>query len=79
MKKRTQIYLTQDEYDALSEMSSETGRTHSDLIREAIDMYVSERRDANREQLLDAGLSLWRDREDLPDFNDLRREWDRSQ
>ena len=34
---RTQIYLTDDEEKALSERAKKTGRSKSDLIREAID------------------------------------------
>jgi len=34
---RTQIYLTDEEDKALSERSNKTGRSKSDLIREAID------------------------------------------
>lgn len=77
---RTQIYLTPRERKALGTLAARTGRTRSDLIREALDRFLEERgADAlsDRTALLHQGKGLWADRTDLPDFVALRREWDR--
>lgn len=76
---RTQIYLTPEERDGLGHLAARTGRTRSDLVREALDRFLREEsgRTVERSELLRHGRGLWRDRKDLPDFEGLRREWDR--
>lgn len=74
---RTQIYLTQTERDGLEAVARATGRTHSDLIREALDQWLAADRAQRREAILDSAFGMWRDRDDLPDFEELRRSWDR--
>ena len=76
--RRTQIYLTAEEQDALAALARRSGRTRSDLIREAIDAYVHEVAGTPRAEKLAAGKGLWATRRDLPDFAALRLEWDRS-
>lgn len=76
--RRTQIYLTAEEQDALGALARRSGRTRSDLIREAIDAYVHEAVGTSRVEKLAAGQGLWAARRDLPDFAALRLEWDRS-
>lgn len=62
--KRTQIYLTDEADTALAELSAKTGRTKSQLIREAIDATYLRR--AGRDELrraLAASAGAWRGRE----------------
>jgi len=75
---RTQIYLTDAERDALAAVARETGRTQSDLIREAVDRFLEGTRRADRQGVLQRAAGLWADRPDLPDFQALRRELDRT-
>lgn len=72
---RTQIYLTVIERRALAELSRRTGRTRSDLIREAVDKALKGA--GPQLALLRRGRGLWADREDLPEFMAIRREMDR--
>lgn len=76
---RTQIYLTQHERESLVLLAKELGQHQSALIREAIDQYIAKKLLENRkkQQALSVAAGLWADREDLPDFNRLRKEFDR--
>lgn len=74
---RTQIYLTRREKVALEAMARETGKTQSELIRQAIDAMLESPPVEARRALLAVGRGLWSDRTDLPDFGALRRELDR--
>jgi len=75
---RTQIYLTERERAALRRMAEESGRTQSELIREAVDRFITASRGGDRLALLREARGMWRDRGDLPDFESLRREMDRT-
>lgn len=67
---RVQAVLTQEQYEALQQLSESTGKPLSELIREAIEKtYLEqqdrERREAALERLLslDAPVSEWTDME----------------
>lgn len=74
---RTQIYLTEEQQRTLRELARRTGRKQSELIREAIDQYVTRGASVNYADLVQHGAGLWRDRADLPDFAQVRGEFDR--
>jgi hypothetical protein len=74
---RTQIYLTESQQKSLRAMAGRTGRKQSELIRDAIDEYVSQASTLDFRTLINKGVGLWQDRGDLPDFQALRREADR--
>ncbi len=74
---RTQIYLTEQERDALGQLAADTGRPQSELIRDAVDRFISLSSKAHREAVLERTAGLWKDRAGLPDFAALRRQWDR--
>jgi hypothetical protein len=74
---RTQIYLTEEERTALSVLSTATGKAKSELIRDAVDNMVGQFSKVRRNAVLDNAAGLWKDRDDLPDFDALRTQWDR--
>jgi hypothetical protein len=74
---RTQIYLSAVQQKALKALAAKTGRTQSELIRDAIDRFVGQRKASERGPVVRRSAGLWKDRTDLPDFAALRREADR--
>ncbi len=78
---RVQIYLTSVEKQKLRALAHETGHSQSELIREAIDRFIeiSLMQKKNKLSAIQAAKGLWQDRTDLPDFIELRKEFDRYQ
>ena len=74
---RTQIYLTERQREALAAIAGHAGRRQSELIREAVDRYIEQRSGQHREALLREAAGVWRTRSDLPDYDEMRAEWDR--
>lgn len=74
---RTEINLTEQERNALQETSRQTGKTEDELIHEAIDKYFARFQKGGRLSLMRKAKGIWKDRQDLPTPEDLRREWDR--
>ncbi|MBA2441190.1 MAG: ribbon-helix-helix protein, CopG family [Rubrobacter sp.] len=75
---RTQIYLTEGEQEALRSLARDTGRTQSELIREAIDAMLERQKPVDRGAVMRRARGIWSDRTDLPDFRELRDELDRA-
>jgi len=75
---RTQIYLTDKEKQAVRSIAGPLGTTQSAVIRTAIDRFIDRDGTGNKLDLLRSGPGLWSDRQDLPDFDVVRREMDRT-
>ncbi|MEX0927891.1 MAG: CopG family transcriptional regulator [Balneolales bacterium] len=75
--KRTQIYLTQKADEALKTIARRTGKTKSQLIREALDEMVYRYEGEDQHKAFEKAKGLWKDRNDLPDFKKIRQEMDR--
>ena len=74
---RTQIYLTDQQRAELSAISKILGKKQSELIREAVDRYIDQAGNKRRKIVLQDAAGIWKDRTDLPDFTEIRTEWDR--
>jgi hypothetical protein len=75
---RSQIYLTENEKNSLKFIAEETGRTQSDLIREAIDSLIEAMGKKNVYAARKKAFGLWKDNSDYPNIEELRGEFDRS-
>ena len=75
---RTQIYLTEQEHRQLHVLSRRKGAPLSELIRRAIDQMLAHSKSADRLELMRQARGIWKERNDLPDFDRLRGEFDRS-
>jgi len=74
---RTQIYLTDKQREELAVIAKMLGKKQSEIIREAIDLLISQTRQKRREIVLREAAGIWKNREDLPDFREIRTDWDR--
>ena len=72
-----ELNLTAQEHSVLEEISRRTGKTEGDLIREAVGRLIDEFQIESRQILMRKAKGIWKDRDDVPAFEDLRREWDR--
>lgn len=72
---RTQIYLYKHEQESLRHLTKKTGKNLSELIRHAIDAFLSPQNPQKRLQNLRAAMGMWSDHDiNLPS---LRKSWDR--
>ncbi len=74
---RTQIYLKERQVGELKALSERSGMKQSELIREALDLFLERESRGRREHILRKSAGLWKDHPDLPDFVELRASWDR--
>ena len=74
---RTQIYLTEEEHEGLVRLAHNTGRKQSELIREAVDAILAKSNAKDRLACLRQAKGIWKDRKDLTDLKELRREFNR--
>lgn len=75
---RTQIYLTEQERDKLAVLAEASGKKQSELIRNAVDVFIYQSSHGHRNAVLKEASGLWQSRTDLPDFTELRKTLDRT-
>ncbi|TLD72430.1 CopG family transcriptional regulator [Phragmitibacter flavus] len=73
---RTQIYLTATEAQGIARVAAASSRKNSEVIREAIDQYLSRLSPQDRLGRLRAAKGIWQDREEL-DLRSIREDFDR--
>lgn len=74
---RTQIYLTERQHRELAAISETLEKNQSELIREAVDRFIDQTSDSQREAVLREMAGIWKERKDFPDFKAIRAGWDR--
>lgn len=73
---RKQVYITEAQNRLLGRRARQTGRSQSELIREAIDWLDPAQKREARSSVLRETAGLWKERDDLPDWKALRAEPD---
>jgi len=73
----TEINLTEQERNALQEISRRTGKTEGELVREALDQFIAQFQNEDQRKLMQKARGIWKNRQDLPSLQELRNEWDR--
>jgi len=74
---RTQIYLSESQRDELAAIARMKGKKQSELIREAIDLFIERSGRRKRQLVLREAAGIWKKRKDLPEFEVTRSQWDR--
>lgn len=74
-KKRTQIYLEEKQGRELASLARSRGTSQSEIIRQAIDIYLARMEGLDKGAAIDEVAGIWADRKDLPDVEKLRKEW----
>jgi predicted DNA-binding protein len=73
---RTQIYLTEKEHSGISELARSTSKRQSELIREAIDEYLTRKKPDDKLAKIRRAKGIWKNRSDL-DLSKIRSDFDR--
>jgi hypothetical protein len=75
----TQIILSGTEGELLHKLAQQTGKSEGEVVREALGLFEERLASTghNRLALLRRARGIWKDRDDLPDLTELRKEMDR--
>lgn len=74
------VVLTEQEHNTLATIAEQEGKTADEVLHDVIQHYLSTyltERTANRLAAFEQAVGMWKERNDLPDFETLRREFDR--
>lgn len=74
---RISVYLTEAQDKELTSLAKATGKSRSELVREAVDYVIEKYSHTRHMAALERVAGMWKDRDDLPDFEAMRAEWDR--
>lgn len=77
---RTQIYLLESQQSLLTSLAQSQGVTKSDLIRRAVELFLSTQKSdvIERKNRIMGFAGMWADRDDTPNVRDLRDNADRT-
>lgn len=75
--RRTQVYLTEAEYQALKAVSARTGNSFAATLREAVDGYLERQQGLGVREAIVASYGCREGRSGDDDVRQLRREWAR--
>lgn len=72
-----QVTLTESQSQAIQALSQSKGKTPEDILHEAIEQFLARHKIENRLVALRQARGIWQGRRDLPDFAEIRSEWNR--
>ena len=76
---RTQIYLDERQKSALDKLCVERGASVSDLIRQAVDLFIA-KASTDFDEALDLSFGIWQGRRKIGESSEyvrkIRSEWD---
>ncbi len=72
-----QILLTEAQHQGLEHLAKQTGKTRDQLILEAVVKLLPSEEKPDWREALRKARGIWKDRTDLPDLRELRKEWNR--
>ncbi len=73
---RTQIYLTEAEHQGIHELARVTRQCRSELIRQAIDQYLTRKMPDSKLAKIRKAKGIWKNRSDL-NLGKMRADFDR--
>lgn len=73
----TQVKLTEQNQQALIEISQLTGKSQQELIASAIEELIKNYQQKKRLDLMQQGKGIWQNREEVPTLEELRTEFNR--
>ncbi len=79
-----EIKLSEQNSQRADELARQTGKTPDQLVNEAFERFAAENEAEERQKLEEwreaarRVAGIWKDRTDLPDFDELRKSWDRN-
>lgn len=68
-----QITLTQSESQVIKTISLSNGKTQEEIVHEALEQFFLRYNTESRLAALRQACGLWQERQDLPDFSELRK------
>jgi predicted transcriptional regulator len=71
------IELSEKEHRALESLAKDTGKSAQTIVKEALEEVLRDASTFDWKAAIGRGEGLWENRDDLPDFEQLRKEWDR--
>lgn len=75
---QSNIHISEETGQILIRLASKTGKPVENVLDEAVNEYALHHSNLSHDERLLAGKGLWKDREDLPDFDELRKSFDRT-
>ena len=72
-----QVILSESESQAIQALSQSRGKTQEEILHEAIEQFLTQHQVESRLAALRQARGIWQERQDVPDFSELRDEWNR--
>jgi predicted transcriptional regulator len=73
----TTINLTDREHAAIQRIARQMGKTEAEVLQRAVEEYLTHADQDQRRAWMEQAQGMWRDRDDLPELETLRNEFER--